>query len=131
MLAVPRNRPGDPSFERYRRLVPEQRRGLLNRRHAQIDFWTRMRPEDDLRLRLRQPDDHVRELEVRRRPLRVAKIERLADGLWLFGAPQHAVHEVVDVAPRADLRAVVVERDRQMANRLEDDPANRAVTHLP
>ena len=90
----------------------------FDRRHAQIDFRPRVRFEHNRRLRVREPDDHVRELEVRDGALGIPKIERLAYRFRLFGAAQHAVDEVVDEAPGADLRAVVVERNRLLLQRL-------------
>ena len=58
------------------------------------------------------------------------------DGLPLaivrpFRAAQHTVDEILDEAPRANLRSVVVERDRRVLQRLQHHAANRAVADLP
>src|SRR6266853_574911 len=116
---------------RQLRLTTEERDRLLDGGYSQIHFGAWMRLENDLRPRVRQADDHVRELEVGDRALRIAKVERMADSFRPLRAPEHAVDEILDVAPRADLRPVVVQRDRRIAERLQNYPANRAVADLP
>src|SRR4030095_16433673 len=53
-----------------------------------------------------------------------------ANGFLFLRAGQHAVDEIVDVTPRANLRAVVVEYDRLVLEGLQDDAADRPVAHL-
>src|SRR5688572_15247135 len=127
--------PGDgllhAAFERHGRPVAEQRHRLLNRRHAQLHFRTRVRLEHDLGLRIGQAEDEIGQLEIGRRALRVADVERVADRGPVFAAAQHAVDEVGHEAPRADLRAVVVEGDGQVLERLQRHAADGAVADLP
>ena len=63
-------------------------------------------------------------------PCGLPRLNALPTAAGFSAAAQHAVDEVVDEAPRADLRAVVVERDRQVAAAPAGHAANRAVADL-
>ena len=89
-----------------------------------------MRLEHDLRLRVREADDQVGELEVGRGALGIADVKGLANRGRVLGAAQDAIDEVRHEAPRADLRAVVEERDRQVTERLQRDAADGTVADL-
>src|SRR6266404_1200224 len=102
VLLVPRNRSRNARLERHLRLKTEERDRLLDGGYSQNHFGAWMRLDNDLRPRVRQADDHVRELEVGDRALRIAEVERVADSFRPLRAPEHAVDEILDVAPRAD-----------------------------
>src|SRR5688572_15726619 len=78
IVAIPVDRLFDAALERHGRLVAEQRHRFLDRGDAQLHFGSRMRLEDDLRLRIGQPQNQVGQLEVGGRPLWVADVEGVA-----------------------------------------------------
>ncbi len=129
-LAVPRDRPLEPLVEVDLRLEAEQLARLVDVGNAELDVRVVERLEDDLTGAARQALDALSEIVDRHRRARVADVEALADGVRMLEGEEGAVDHVVDVAPRADLRAVPV--DREVASREGglDERADRAAADL-
>src|SRR4029453_4658525 len=60
----------------------------------------------------------------------VADVERMTNRLWSRQTAKNAVDHVIDVAPRADLTPVVVNRYVFAAKRLQNEAMNRAFANL-
>src|SRR5262249_5314584 len=128
---VPRDRARDSLFERHGRRVIEKLACLVNRWDSKLDFRARVRLKRDLGARAGQAENHPRELEVRDGALWIAEIERVSDRCRLLRTGEDALNEILHVTPRANLRAIAVEHDRLVLERLQNNSADRAVANLP
>ena len=68
-------------------------------------------PEDDLRARVGDPPNSVREIEDRHHRARVPDVEHLPNRRVVREDQEERLHDVVDVAPGTDLRAVPVDHE--------------------
>jgi len=75
---------------------------------------------DDGGARVRELDDRLRE-DPDRVFLRIAEVDGTGDIVAGIHQRDQAPHQVVDIAERARLRAVTVEGDRRMHERLHDE----------
>src|SRR5205823_7350886 len=126
----PRDRPLQAVVELYARLEADLVAGLLDVRDAQLDVHVLERREHDLAGTAGDALDALREVEDRHGRARVADVEALADGTRMLEAETHGLDHVVDVAPRADLRAVAANGQVVARERGLDERANRAAADL-
>src|SRR5712692_4739145 len=129
-LPVPRDRPLQPFVQVDARPEAEQLARLLHVRDAQLDVGVVERLEDDLSGAAREPLHPLRQVVDRDRRAGIADVERLADRLRTLETEQRPLDHVVHVAPRADLRAVAVDRQLATRERGLDEGADRAAADL-
>src|ERR671937_544698 len=125
-LAVPRDGAGKPVVEVDLRLEPEEPARLVDVRDADLHVGVVKGLEDELARRAGQPLHPRGQVEDRHRRARVADVEGLPHGPGVLEAEQERVDHVVDVAPRADLRAVAVDDEVGAREGRLDERANGA-----
>src|SRR5581483_9677721 len=128
--AVPRDRPLEAVVELDRRLEADVLARLLDVRDAQLDVDVLERREDDVAGAAGEPLDALREVEDRHGGARVADVVALPDRVRVLETETHGLDHVVDVAPRADLRAVAAHREVVAAERRLDERADRTAADL-
>src|SRR5581483_1843232 len=128
--SVPRDCPLEALVEVDLRLEAEELPRLADVRAADLDVGVVERLEDDVARAAGEPLDPLRELDDRDDRAVVADVEALADRLRALEAEQHRLHHVVDVAPRADLRAVAVDRQVAAGEGRLDEGADGAAADL-
>ena len=97
---------------------------------AQLDVGVVERLEDELARAAREPLDALGEVVDRHRRARVSDVEALADRVRMLEREQERLDHVVDVAPRADLRAVAVDHEVVAGERRLDEGADRPAADL-
>src|SRR5918994_1599301 len=106
---------------------------MLSRRRGRVGetwFPPRTRAEGE-RSRGRGPELHpLGEVVDRDRRAGVSDVEALADRARMLEREKRAVDHVVDVAPRADLRAVAVNREIAARERPLDERPDRPAADL-
>jgi hypothetical protein len=86
--------------------------------------------EDDLRARVGDPPNPVREIEDRHHRARVPDVENLPDRRVILEDQEQRLHDVVDVAPGTDLRAVPVDHELVTGQRSHGEVVDRPAAEL-
>lgn len=112
-------------------LIPKQAVRLVKRWDANVNIRNVRLPKNDRGFGARALDYFLRELENRDGVSRIADIEIFSNGFGAYHHFEQGVTEIVDIAPGAYLRAVVVDLKGHARECVDYKAANRVSSQAP